>query len=160
MLAKNLTCDEAEMLVMKGVIKKGSGLIIRGLSKDDTDEYMVSKIGRTKDNVIFYVYSGYKECQFRVKQSAVLKVDEMDVHKLVDAYNSVGDVLEVSEKTNVEWYVIGKKKAILEGQELEDGMKICLENDINDKFNDKILVVKGVGESITLAPNRGRPKKK
>ena len=71
MLMKNLTCDEAEMLVMKGVIRKGSGLIIRGLSKNDSDEYMVSKIGRTKDNVIFYVYNSYKECQYKIKQSAI-----------------------------------------------------------------------------------------
>ena len=159
-MSQKLTMEEADLLVTKGIIRKGSGLIIKGLSKNDTDEYIVSKIGKLKDCIVFYVYNGYKECQYKVKQSAILKVDEMDVHKLVDAYSGMDEVLEVSEQTNVERYVIGKKKAILEGQELEDGMKICLENDVNDKFNDKILVVKGVGEKIVLAPNRGRPKKK
>lgn len=162
MLMKNLTPAEAEMLVMKGVIRKGTGLTIRGLSKNDSDEYIVSKIGKLKDCIVFYVYNGYKECQYKVKQSAILKVDEMDVHKLVDAYNgsSTDDVLEVMESTNVERSIIGKKCGELDGQKLENGMRIMLTNDKNDKLNDKILVVKGVGESIVLAPNRGRPKKK
>ena len=161
-MTQKLTMEEADLLVTKGIIKKGSGLIIKGLSKNDDDEYIVSKIGKLKDCVVFYVYNGYKECQYKVKQSAILKVDEMDVHKLVDAYNgsSTDDVLEVMESTNVERSIIGKKCGELDGQKLENGMRIMLTNDKNDKLNDKILVVKGVGESIVLAPNRGRPKKK
>ena len=55
--------------------------------------------------------------------------------------------------------LIGKPRAIIDGIEMKDGMKIIFENDITEKYNDKVWRVKLIDGKLDLKPNRGRPKK-
>ena len=128
MLMKPLTMKEAEILINKGAIKKGSGLIIRGLSKDEFDEYILYKIVKYEDCFGFFVYKHFKDCCFKVKQSAIVKVDEMDVHRLLESYSGIDDVYEVDKETDVGKTIIGKTEATLWGEPLKNGMKILLMN--------------------------------
>ena len=85
----------------------------------------------------------------------------MDVERIIQAYevNDELNTYDVKEKTDVEETVIGKEEAILNGIELDDGMRFIFHNDVNQKYNNKTLTVSGVGSSIKLSAPRGRPKK-
>ena len=82
-----LKYNEMLSLINKGVIKKYSGVVIKGLSESPYDGYAVQDI-IIKDNDIKIVvlddlgkYRGYSS-------DKILKIDEMDAHKLYEAYKS------------------------------------------------------------------------
>lgn len=96
-----------------------------------------------------------------IKFEEINTVDSMSIQRLADAY-SINDEMNqiiVEYKTDVDNDIFCKKEATLNDIELEDGMKIILQDDRNKKYNGKLLTVRGVGNSIKLVGQRGRPKK-
>lgn len=153
----SFTYDEAVYLIKKGIITKDSGIVIKGLSKTNNDEYRAYKFFDCKDSVKFNIIDE-KRRNILVKQSAILKVDGMDPHKLYEVYKSMDGVIRINEKTDINNDIIGKDICEIYGYKVNDNDKIIFENDITKKNNNKLYVIKNVGKSIKLVPNRGRPK--
>ena len=92
-------------------------------------------------------------------------IDDMNIERIMQAY-SVDDelsIVEVDEETDVANTIVGQTFCTYVSPQrkidLEDGMKFIFHNDVNSKYRNKVLTVKGVGDSIKLVAPRGRPKK-
>lgn len=157
----NLTKEQALKLVEKGVlIKNSSQLIIKDLSVNDIDEYMIDEVYKTKTSIKFKVIRVKDLSSTIVDCAQIEKIGDMSIEKILCAYE-IGEnsVEEIDIETDVLNDVIGKKTAIIDGFELKEGMKFIFENDITPKYCNRVLKVKFVNGLIQLVANRGRPKK-
>lgn len=155
-----LTKEQMEFLVNKGVLKDGIFIMIENepyvdykiLSIDEDYNLTVKDISCDKDKVIPY--------------TKIWVIEDMTLDRIIQAY-CVDDelsIIEINDKTDVKKDIIGVCEYVFKASdgriiELEDGMKIVFHNDVNDKYRNKVLTVKGVGSSINLVAPRGRPKK-
>lgn len=80
-----LSNDEMKFLVDRGVIKRYTGVVIKGLSYNNNDGYAIQDIV-VKDGLIKIVvkddlglYRGYSS-------DKIMMIDEMDAHKCYEAY--------------------------------------------------------------------------
>lgn len=155
-----LTKEQMEFLVNKGVLKEGIFIMIENepyvdykiLSIDEGYNLTVKDISCDKDKVIPY--------------TKIWVIEDMTLERIIQAY-CVDDelsIIEINDKTDVKKDIIGVFEYVFKTSdgriiELEDGMKIVFHNDVNDKYRNRVLTVKGVGSSINLVAPRGRPKK-
>lgn len=146
-------------LIDKGIIHEGMMINLNGC------DYIDFKILRfyPYDNKppILEVRNMEDDKVINVTYDSITSIEYMDIDRFVKAYevDDEMNMVDVIKKTNVEKTIIGKKSAKINGVELTDGSKIFLHNDLNPKFCNKPLTVKGVGNSIKLIAPRGRPKK-
>ena len=61
------------------------------------------------------------------------------------------DVIRITEVTNIGSYIGSSQSVVVEGNDLIDGTRIILENDLSDEYNNRVYVVGGVGTSFTLS---------
>ena len=156
-MLNNLTTNQFRLLVNKGIIKENGYL---QLYDDELGDYRISKI--ISGSVYKFLVKNLDTYAMKtVEQNQIKSIEDMDVERIIQAYevNDELNTYDVKEKTDVEETVIGKEEAILNGIELDDGMRFILHNDVNQKYNNKTLTVSGVGSSIKLSAPRGRPKK-
>ena len=155
-----LTKEQMEFLVNKGVLKEGIFIMIENepyvdykiLGIDEDYNLTIRDIMNEKDKVISY--------------KKICVIEDMTLDRIIQAY-SVDDelnIIEIDDKTDVKKDIIGVYEYVFKTSdgriiELEDGMKIVFHNDVSDKYRNRLLTVKGVGESIKLVAQRGRPKK-
>ena len=155
-----LTKEQMEFLVNKGVLKEGIFIMVENepwvdykiLNIDEEFNLTIKDISNDKDRVIPY--------------TKICVIEDMSLDRIMQAY-SVDDelsIVEVSDETDVKKDIIGVCEYIFKTSdgriiELEDRMKIIFHNDINPKYRNRVLTVKGVGSSINLVAPRGRPKK-
>lgn len=155
-----LTKEQMEFLVNKGVLKEGIFIMIENepyvdykiLSIDEGYNLTIRDIMNEKDKVIPY--------------TKICVIEDMTLERIIQAY-SVDDelnIIEIDDETDVKKDIIGVCEYVFttsDGRiiELADGDKIVFHNDVNDKYRNRLLTVKGVGESIKLVAQRGRPKK-
>ena len=141
-------------LVDKGIIHEGMMVNLNGC---DYVDFKIMKINDTK----LEVRNMENDLLLNTTYNTISSIEYMDIDRFVKAYevDDEMNMVDVIKKTNVEKTIIGKKSAKINGVELADGSKIFLHNDLNPKFCNKPLTVKGVGSSIKLIAPRGRPKK-
>lgn len=155
-----LTKEQMEFLVNKGVLKDGIFIMIENepyvdykiLNIDKEYNLRIRDIMNEKDKVIPY--------------TKICVIEDMTLDRIMQAY-CVDDelsIIEINDETDVKKDIIGVCEYVFKTSdgriiELEDGMKIIFHNDVNDKYRNRLLTVKGVGESIKLVAQRGRPKK-
>lgn len=153
----NLSTEKIKLLIDKGIIKVNEYL---QLYNDEFGDYRIVQI-ISGDVYKFLVKNLDTYVLKTIEQSQIKSIDDMDIERIIKAYE-VDDELNTYNiiiKTNVDKDVIGKETSKINGIELEDGMHIILHNDVNEKYNGKILTVSGVESSIKLTAPRGRPKK-
>lgn len=156
-----LTYNQAKKLIeMEILAPNSSHLIIWSVSLNDIDEYMIDKI-IVKDVDILLLVSRVKDLTKKiVSYKLIRKIGDMSIDKVMTAYNFNGECPEeIDIETDVIHDLIGKPRAIIDGIEMKDGMKVIFENDITEKYNDKVWRVKLIDGKLDLKPNRGRPKK-
>lgn len=151
-LRKQFSDKEAVYLIKNRVIQKGTEITFN-LSGKIYDSNVV-KVFNNGSKILFKTFN---DIVFESKD--ILTIDGMDPLRLFEAHSEDNDYIDILSKTNVEEDIIDKKYGILDNVELYNGLKIILKNDINEKFNNKIFTVKGVGDKIALIGQRGRPKK-
>lgn len=155
-----LTTEQMGFLVNKGVLKEGIFIMVENepwvdykiLNIDEEFNLTIKDISNDKDKVIPY--------------TKICVIEDMTLDRIMQAY-SVDDelsIVEVSDETDVKKDIIGVYEYVFKTSdgkiiELEDGMKIIFHNDVNPKYRNRVLTVKGVGSSINLVAPRGRPKK-
>ena len=155
-----LTKEQMEFLVNKGVLKEGIFIMVENepyvdykiLSIDENYNLTIRDIMNEKDKVIPY--------------TKIWVIEDMTLDRIIQAY-SVDDelnIIEIDDETDVKKDIIGVYEYVFKTSdgriiELKDGMKMIFHNDVNDKYRNRLLTVKGVSESIKLVAQRGRPKK-
>lgn len=155
-----LTTEQMGFLVNKGVLKEGIFIMVENepwvdykiLNIDEEFNLTIKDISKDTDKVIPY--------------TKICVIEDMTLDRIMQAY-SVDDelsIVEVSDETDVKKDIIGVYEYVFKTSdgkiiELEDGMKIIFHNDVNPKYRNRVLTVKGVGSSINLVAPRGRPKK-
>lgn len=155
-----LTKEQMEFLVNKEVLKESIFIMVENepwvdykiLNIDKEYNLTIRDIMNEKDRVIPY--------------TKICVIEDMTLDRIIQAY-SVDDelsIIEINDESDVKKDIIGVYEYVFKTSdgriiELEDGMKIVFHNDVNDKYRNKVLTVKGVGSSINLVAPRGRPKK-
>jgi hypothetical protein len=93
-------------------------------------------------------------------------IEDMTLERIIQAYcvDDELNIIEIDDETDVKKDIIGVYEYVFKTSdgriiELKDGMKMIFHNDVSDKYRNRLLTVKGVGESIKLVAQRGRPKK-
>ena len=155
-----LTKEQMEFLVNKGVLKEGIFIMIENepyvdykiLGIDEDYNLTIRDIMNEKDKVIPY--------------TKIWVIEDMTLERIIQAYcvDDELNIIEINDKTDVKKDIIGVCEYVFKTSdgriiELEDGMKMIFHNDVNDKYRNKVLTVKGVSSSINLVAPRGRPKK-
>ena len=143
-----LSPEQFDLLLKKQIVKEGIFIQIFG----DEFDYRVLKINDDKTFIIKNIDT--KEDK-QITYNDIRIIEDMEAYLVDEELNT----LDIIKKTDVCKTIIGKKKCSIDGNELEDGMKIVLHNDKTEKYNNKVLTVSGVGSSIKLSAPRGRPKK-
>lgn len=149
-----LSQDQFDLLLKKQIVKEGIFIQIYG----DEFDYRILKIN---DDKTFIVKNIDTKEDKQITYNDIRIIEDMSVDRIMEAYlvDDELNTITVDKKTDVCKNVIGKENCSIDGNELEDGMKIILHNDVTKKFNNKVLTVSGVGNSIKLSAPRGRPKK-
>lgn len=145
--------EQINLLINKGIVKKDIFIKVFG---DDFD-YRITCIN---GNTFTILNIDTKESK-NISYKDIRIIEDMDIDRFIQAYE-VDDALStinVTEETDVCKDIINKEYAEINGVELENDMKIILYNDLTKSLNNKVLTVRGVGESIKLVAPRGRPKK-
>ena len=160
-MKEKITRKQYLWLVDKGIIHEG---MMINLNNCDYIDYKITKIFPCRyvnEMPKLQVQNMEDDKLGLAAYNSITGIEYMDADRFVQAYEVDDEMtmINVIKKTNVEKTIIGKKNAKVNGQELEDGMKIFLHNDSNPKFCNKPLTVKGTGDSIKLIAPRGRPKK-
>ena len=155
-----LTKEQMEFLVNKSVLKEGIFIMIENepyvdykiLGIDEDYNLTIRDIMNEKDKVIPY--------------TKIWVIEDMTLERIIQAYcvDDELNIIEINDKTDVKKDIIGVCEYVFKTSdgriiELEDGMKMIFHDDISDKYRNRLLTVKGVGESIKLVAQRGRPKK-
>lgn len=156
-LDTNFTYEEAKFLVKNGVIHQGTEVCCNINGRKLYSDVNAVYDDYDKKIMLFKIF--YERRYLIISQKNILEIDGMNPHKIYKAYREEDDCITIIEKTDVEKNVLGKKEAILENNSLYNGLKIILKNDVNEKYNEKKFTIKGVGELIEFANQRGRPKK-
>lgn len=150
-----LSPEQFDLLLKKQIVKEDIFIQIYG----DEFDYRILKI---KDNgKLFTVKNIDTKEDKQITFNDIRIIEDMPIDRIMEAYlvDEELNTLDIIKKTDVCKTIIGKKKCSIDGNELEDGMKIVLHNDKTEKYNNKVLTVSGVGSSIKLSAPRGRPKK-
>lgn len=160
---RRLTLEETNFLIDINVLSDNNvHLIIDGLSKHSTDEFLIFHVYKEKENVLFDIVrcDDYMNRIYTINYKQIKEISNMSIDAIIEAYGlNERKIIEIDAETDIVNTVLGKDYAEIEEYDLEDGMKIILHNDKTPKYNEKILTVKDVGESIRLVANRGRPRK-
>lgn len=153
-MKEKISKEQYLWLVDKGIIHEGMMVNLNGC---DYVDFKIIKLNDTK----LEVKNMENDLLLNTTYNTLTSIEYMDIDRFVKAYevDDEMNMVDVIKKTNVEKTIIGKKSAKINGVELSDGSKIFLHNDLNPKFCNKPLTVKGVGSSIKLIAPRGRPKK-
>lgn len=153
-MKEKISKEQYLWLVDKGIIHEGMMVNLNGC---DYVDFKIIKLNDTK----LEVKNMENDSLLNTTYNTLTSIEYMDIDRFVKAYevDDEMNMVDVIKKTNVEKTIIGKKSAKINGVELTDGSKIFLHNDLNPKFCNKPLTVKGVGSSIKLIAPRGRPKK-
>ena len=166
MSERRLTLEETKILVERGILCKNDvHICIDNLSRHSTDDWFIVNINESSDTILFDVAKCNEPLLSNrssnwIKYNKIKEISNMSIDGVLSAYElDANRVIEIDIETDIENDVIGKDESEIDGYELEDGMKIIFHNDINPKYKDKVLTVKGVGESIRLVAPRGRPRK-
>jgi hypothetical protein len=149
-------------LLRNKLLKRGSRVKIKD---DKFNEHIVHSLQLKNGKYYFLVVNTRSGQQKLIPQDYILTIDDMTIDRIIEAY-SVDDeirIIEIDEKTDVANTIIGQTFCTYVSPQrkidLEDGMKIIFHNDVNPKYRNKVLTVKGVGEYIKLIAPRGRPRK-
>lgn len=159
MKKNNITMEEVHKLINKNVIKENS--IVTVLGDELLTEYKVVKVkDNYPENINFIIRDFLTKKEYACGYAKINTLDGMEIMYLPEVYElDEKEVVTIEESTNVYEDVIGQLEASIGDYELEDGMRFILTNDVNEKMNNKVLTVRGVGENIELVGSRGRPKK-
>lgn len=158
-----LTKEQFGLLIKHNVIRENT-FVITSIYKN---EFRVVTVEETDDGynlLLKNVDDATKQC--KVSYKMIDTIDDMNINRVIQAY-SIDDelsIIEINDETDVERDMIGSYEYIFKTSdgriiELEDGMKIIFHNDATPKYKNKVLTVKGVGDSIKMVAPRGRPKK-
>jgi hypothetical protein len=149
-----LSPEQFDLLLKKQIVKEGIFIQIYG----DEFDYRILKINDDKTFIIKNIDTKEEKV---ITYNDIRIIEDMSVDRIMEAYlvDEELNTLDIIKKTDVCKNVIGKKNCSIDGNELEDGMKIILHKDVSEKFNNKVLTVSGVGNSIKLSAPRGRPRK-
>lgn len=157
-----LTKEQFKFLMERNIIKVNDFVTI-GCSKMD---YKITDIKETEDSyhVSLHLVDAPNR-RVKVEHKMIEAIDDMNIERIMQAY-SVDDelsIVEIDEETDVANTIVGQTFCTYVSPQrkidLEDGMKFIFHNDVNSKYRNKVLTVKGVGDSIKLVAPRGRPKK-
>lgn len=158
-----LTKEQFKFLMERNIIKVNDFVTV-GHSKMD---YKITDIKETEDSYhISLQLVDAPNRRIKVEHKMIESIDDMGIERIMQAY-SVDDelsIIEINDKSDVEKDIVGSFEYVFntsDGKiiELEDGMKFIFHNDVNPKYKNKVLTVKGVRDSIKLVAPRGRPKK-
>lgn len=158
--------EQFKFLLEHNIIKVGSFVTIANQKMDSTD-FKITDINEAEDsyhiNVIMVDKPGVR---YKITHNSIRNIDDMDISRVMQAY-AVDDelsIIEINDESDVTNDIVGVVGYVFKTSdgniiELEDGMKFIFHNDVNPKYKNKVLTVKGVGESIKLVAPRGRPRK-
>lgn len=158
-----LSKEQFGFLMERNIIKVNDFVTIE-CSKMD---YKITDIKETNDSYhISLQLVDNKDKMYKIDYKMITTIDDMDINRIIQAY-AVEDelsIIEINDESNVANDIIGVVEYVFKTSdgniiELEDGMKFIFHNDINPKYKNKVLTVRGVGSSIKLVAPRGRPKK-
>lgn len=158
---KRLTFNQIKKLINTNVVRKGeTQVVVDRVSTNKYDECIITNIHKYTNDIQLDVEKIKDLSRYNISFQQITHIDGMDVKNFLACYNvSENPIFEVYEKTDALNEIIGKDSVIIDDKELKDGMKIMLKNDVSPKFCNKIFRVKLIDDKITLASNRGRPKK-
>lgn len=160
-MKRRLSYNETKLLIDRGILGvKTSYVCIDGLSKYNGDEYEIRDIIVGDKDIIIKV-SHINDNKILITSHKYIKeISRMGIEEILKAYDLLeNETIVIDSVTDVINTVIGQTNAKIENYDLEDGMKFLLNKDVSIKYCNKVLTVKGVGDSIKLIANRGRPKK-
>lgn len=153
--------EELKLMIDKNIIHKGN---IIQLSKCSYMDWKILDImfSEKLNCYLFKIQNIETKNITTVKQSDIGTIEDMPFDRFIQAYEIDDELntIEIYEKTNVLKDIFGKKRPSLFEYKLFDGMKLILHNDKTEKYNDKVLTVRGVGDNVVLVCPRGRPKQK
>ena len=170
MSERRLTLEETKILVERGILCKNDvHICIDNLSRHSTDDWFIVNINESSDTILFDVAKCSEPLLPNrksnwIKYNKIKEISNMSIDCVLSAYELDSDkVIEIDNESDVANTIVGQTFCTYVTPQrkidLEDGMKIIFHNDINPKYKDKVLTVKGVGESIRLVAPRGRPRK-
>lgn len=158
-----LNINQTKKLIECGVLSVGgSHILLDKYSKHSQDVFHILGYKLLQNTVIFTLMKVSDMVgTIDVPYTYITEIGYMNIPSIVDAYELAEDkqIIEIVGVSDVIMNVLGKENATINGIVLTDGMRIILHDDVNMKYNNKVLTVRGVGESIELVANRGRPKK-
>lgn len=170
MFDRRLKFDETLKLIERNVLNvNNTHICIDKLSKNSTDEWLINeiKVDNEKQEIFFDVI----KCDTAITNNRepiwipykwIKEISNMPIECVLEAYEmgETNRLIEIYIDTDIEKDILGKQYADLEDFELYDGLKIILYKDKNEKYCNKVLTIKGVGDKISVAFNRGRPRKR
>lgn len=153
--------EELKLMIDKNIIHKGN---IVQLSQCRYMDWKITGISYSNklNCFLFDIQNIETKKVAKVRQNDITTIEDMPFDRFAQAYEIDEELntVEISDKTNVVKDIFGKKRPSLCEYKLYDGMKLILHNDKTAKYNDKLLTVRGVGDSVQLVCPRGRPKQK
>lgn len=170
----SLTNSQLNFLLREKAIHKNTQIKVEKCrTKKITDNYKVpvlivenGKLSRVlfddKNEKYYICYK--KDESDKEKYCLIDEVKEIDGQSTDRFFKALEELLvnsnayKITEPTNVASTLVGKKKPKLNGIELYEGMKIFLTNDKTQKYNNRVLNIKGYGTKVKLLCNAGRPK--
>lgn len=171
-----LTAKQFGFLLKQKVIKKNSLISVKRKKVIDISENYEKHFNFEDNGFIIKVYEDPKNDTYKIiyikednhnlnyvcDLDAIVKIEGQEVDRYYKAYLDLlanANPIIIEDLTNVEKDVIDKVEANVGKYELYEGMKFILKNDVNSKYNNKILNARNVGKRIKLTGNAGRPKK-
>lgn len=171
-----LTPKQFNFLIKQKVVKKNTLISVKHKKIVDISETYKKYFNFETNGFIVNIYNDSKNKTFKiiyVKEDnhnlkyvcdleSIFKIEGQEVDRYYKSYLDIlanANPIIIEEVTNVEDDIIGQEEASIATYEVYEGMKFILKNDINSKYNNKILNARNVGKKIKLTGNAGRPKK-
>lgn len=157
--------SDAKKMVEKNILNVGDvHICCRNCSYKQSEEYIIENIYDTETNVTFDILSLSTGKKYHIDYKDIIGISDMTIEDIKDAYElDIPKPIIVYENTDVSKDIVGYQTKQINTNdgliELKNGMKVLFMNDSSLKYNQKMLKVLGVGESIKLSLSRGRPKK-
>ena len=153
--------EELKLMIDKNIIHKGNIIQVKGY--DYIDWRIVDINYSEKSNCYMFKIQNIETKKIaEIKQTDIGSIEDMSFERFKQAYEIDDELstIEIHKKTDVVNDIFGRKRPSLCEYKLEDGMKFVLHNDKTEKYNNKLLTVRGVGDNVVLVCPRGRPKEK
>lgn len=155
-MTKLLTEKEALMLIKRGILANNTQISVKNNKTNKMMDCYVIKLMRVNSRIMVRAKTMDDSITIVAPIDCVLMIDGQSIESIISAYTDTDEVITITEPTDAA-NIEGKK---LGNIDLEDGMRVILQNDATESLNGKVLNVRIANDgSVKLVGNRGRPRK-